>query len=147
MEAERSAGAGSSRRGRSFLGRSSFFFVHFAAATTVAAVASTMAIAVATTAAVATMATTMATSVAALEQTTMATAMATTVAALEQTTVAAVAITRATMAGAGATITSVATMAAVATMTGEHFAFTTQQGDADHREKDRDAKNQCAIHS
>jgi len=34
-------------------------------------------------------------------------------------------------------------MAAVA---GEGLALTAQKGDADHREENRDAKNQCTIH-
>jgi len=37
-------------------------------------------------------------------------------------------------------------VAAVATVTGDGLAVTAQKGDADNREKDRDAKNQCSIH-
>jgi hypothetical protein len=47
----------------------------------------------------------------------------------------------ATVAGAYAT-----TIAAMATMTGHGRAVTAQQGDADNREENRDAKNQCSIH-
>jgi hypothetical protein len=37
--------------------------------------------------------------------------------------------------------------ATIATVTGDRgVAFTTQQGDADDREENRDAKNQCTIH-
>jgi hypothetical protein len=38
------------------------------------------------------------------------------------------------------------TIAAVATVTGDGLAVTAQKGDANHREKNRDAKNQCSIH-
>jgi hypothetical protein len=39
-----------------------------------------------------------------------------------------------------------AAVAAVATVTGHGLAVTAQQGDANHREENRDAKNQCSIH-
>jgi hypothetical protein len=45
------------------------------------------------------------------------------------------------------TITSArTTMTAVATVTGHGLAVTAHQGDADNREENRDAKNQCSIH-
>jgi hypothetical protein len=36
--------------------------------------------------------------------------------------------------------------AAIAAVTGHNLVFTAHQGDADHREEDRDAKQQCTIH-
>jgi hypothetical protein len=37
-------------------------------------------------------------------------------------------------------------IAAVATVTGDGLVFTAQHGDADNREENRDAQNQCTIH-
>ena len=54
----------------------------------------------------------------------------------------------AAVAGADATaaITASASMATVAAVAGHCLALTAQKGDANHREKDRDAQNQCSIH-
>jgi hypothetical protein len=60
------------------------------------------------------------------------------------TTAAAAAVVRIT---AASTIASArTTMTAVATVTGHGLAVTAHEGDADNREKNRDAKNQCSIH-
>jgi hypothetical protein len=47
----------------------------------------------------------------------------------------------------GSATTIAGASAAMATMTGQsRVVLTAHEGDADHREKDRDAKNQCTIH-
>lgn len=95
-------------------------------------------------AAAAAVATPVATPVAATMATTVAATMATTTATtMEQTT----ATTVACMAAAIAAITTTAAVATMATVTGDRLAVRAQEGNADHREKDRDAENQCTIHS
>ncbi len=64
-------------------------------------------------------------------------------------TMAAAAINRATASGASAAaIAAVAAAAgaAIAAVSGHDLVLTADQGDADHREENRDAKNQCTIH-
>ena len=66
-------------------------------------------------------------------------------AAASAAAVTATAVAMVMMAMAMATVTTT-TAAAVATMTGNGNLFTAQQGDADDREKHRDAKNQSTVH-
>jgi hypothetical protein len=58
--------------------------------------------------------------------------------------------TAATTAGVTTTTTAITTdartRAATATMASQSLAIAPDQGDADHREKDRDAKQQSTIH-
>jgi opacity protein-like surface antigen len=54
--------------------------------------------------------------------------------------------TTAATAAAIATAATVTRMAAAAAMAGHSLVGTADQGDPDDREKDRDPKNQCAIH-
>jgi hypothetical protein len=62
------------------------------------------------------------------------------------TTTATTAISRGT-AGSGTATTVASASATMATMASQRrVVLTAQQGDANHREKDRDAKNQCTIH-
>jgi hypothetical protein len=72
---------------------------------------------------------------------TTATTMATmaTMATIAAAAIAGVAI-------ATATVAAVATIAAVAAVTGNRDLVTAHQGNANHREKNRDAEKQCAIH-
>jgi hypothetical protein len=67
-------------------------------------------------------------------------AVVATVMAMMPTAIAAAAISHTT---AIATASAIAAMAAV---TGHGLALTAHQGDADHREENRDAKDQCTIH-
>ncbi len=123
------------RRGsRSGFFRRSGFFDHFA----------TVATAIATAAAASAVAATIATAVATTMATTMATAVATTG---EQTAVAAAVAATVTRAAAAA-ITGAASAVARATtaVTGDRFAGPAHEGQAHHRAKNRDAKNQCTIH-
>jgi hypothetical protein len=50
------------------------------------------------------------------------------------------------MAMATAAAAAMATTAAAATVTGNGHLFTAHKGDADNREKHRDAQNQCTVH-
>jgi hypothetical protein len=61
---------------------------------------------------------------------------------------AAAAINRAAASGGAAAIATIPTaaIAAIAAMAGHDLVFTAQEGDADHREENRDAKHQCSIH-
>jgi hypothetical protein len=72
-----------------------------------------------------------------------AAAAAATMTTVMSTAVAATAIAHVASA---ATITTAPTVAAVATVTGDGLAVTADKGDANHREENRDAKNQCSIH-
>jgi hypothetical protein len=71
----------------------------------------------------------------------MVTTMATMAAAIAQTAEQA-----ATVAAATATTTIITTATTIAAVTGHSTVVGAQQGDADHREEDRDAKNQSSIH-
>lgn len=136
--------------GRSVRRRS--VFDHFAAGA--AAIATGAARAAAAAAAVAARAA-VATAVAALEQATMATAVAatmatavaTTMATAEQATVAAAAAAIATRAAAAAITAAARAIArATAAVTGNRLAGPADERQANHREKHRDAQNQCTIH-
>jgi hypothetical protein len=107
-------------RSRSGFGRNWSSVSAAAAITTTAAAVAAAAAAVATTSSV-------------------ATAMASTAVAVATTTAAAIAATT-------AAITTVAAMATMATVAGNSRLLTTQQGDADDRDKNRDAHNQSAVH-
>lgn len=134
---------GSGRGRRSRLVSSGGLGSVMSAATAVASAVAGVATAAAAVAAVAAMAA----AVAAMEQTAAArTAVATMEQAVAATTVAAIAsaaVTTVAAAVAGAR-TTVATMTA---QTGRSLAVRAQEGNADHREKDRDAESQCTIHS
>ncbi len=58
------------------------------------------------------------------------------------------AINRTAASGGPAAIATIpaAAIAAIAAMAGHDLVFTAQEGDADHREENRDAKHQCSIH-
>jgi hypothetical protein len=122
------------------------------AAATVVATASAVA-AVRTAATVAAVATTtMATTVATATAATVATAVATSTATAPATTVAtAVATTTATTVTATTTATTataaVTAVAATTKQPGLSRVIAPQQSDAHHREEDRDAEDQCSIHS
>jgi hypothetical protein len=69
--------------------------------------------------------------------------------ALPTAAIAAASITAATAAGTtgtSAVTTAAAAAAAVAAMAGQHLAIAPHESDADHREENRDAKQQCTIH-
>jgi hypothetical protein len=78
-------------------------------------------------------------------------AVATAVAAMEQATATLAAVAAIAGAAVASAVTTTArpavtAVATIATMTGDRLGVRAQQGHTDHREKDRDAENQCTIH-
>lgn len=63
------------------------------------------------------------------------------------TTMAAAAISSSAAASTAIASAGASAVATVATVAGNGRAFTAQKGQSDNREQDRDAQNQCTIHS
>ncbi|HUY32718.1 MAG TPA: hypothetical protein VMV69_08035 [Pirellulales bacterium] len=61
-------------------------------------------------------------------------------------TAASATITATTAAATTAVTTTIAATAAAAAVAGQHLGIAPHESDTDHREKDRDAKQQCTIH-